>query len=107
MNATQIIGGVIVVAGAAAGVILWVKWGFLEIVNYQPDSLERPILPVGETGQSSKIDMVRAILTFVDSVPPPEPQPEVVCAWCFPGDTRPGISHGICPRHKAEMEAQL
>ena len=49
--------------------------------------------------------LTRQILTFIDGVPPPEPQLEVVCAWCFPGNTRPGISHGICPKCRAEMEA--
>ena len=30
-----------------------------------------------------------------------------VCAWCFPNDRRPNVSHGICPRHRAQMVADL
>ena len=32
---------------------------------------------------------------------------ETVCSWCHPGDNRPGISHGICEHHRAEMESQI
>lgn len=32
--------------------------------------------------------------------------PEVICAWCSPGVTRPGISHGICTFHKEAMLKQ-
>jgi hypothetical protein len=49
----------------------------------------------------------REILTLVDDVPPPEPPLEVVCAWCFPGDTRPGINHSICKKHLAEQLAKM
>jgi hypothetical protein len=34
-------------------------------------------------------------------------KPEIVCAWCNPNDHRPSVSHGICEKHKAEMEAGL
>lgn len=28
-----------------------------------------------------------------------------ICAWCEPGRDAPGMSHGICERHAAEMLA--
>ncbi len=28
---------------------------------------------------------------------------KTVCAWCEPGRDEPGITHGICERHAAEM----
>jgi len=31
----------------------------------------------------------------------------VLCAWCNPSRTEPGISHGICNFHKVRMEAEL
>ena len=32
---------------------------------------------------------------------------ETICAWCFPNDHRPGVSHGICEKHRREQEAEL
>jgi len=26
-----------------------------------------------------------------------------VCAWCHPGASSPGITHGICEEHAAEL----
>lgn len=33
--------------------------------------------------------------------------PPLVCAWCHPGQSQPGQSHGICPYHAEMLLAQL
>lgn len=30
-----------------------------------------------------------------------------VCAWCFPNDRRPNVTHGICERHRHEQLEEL
>ena len=34
-------------------------------------------------------------------------KPRVICAWCEPGPYPPGVSHGICERHRNDMLAEV
>jgi hypothetical protein len=48
----------------------------------------------------------RAYLTAQVELQPLYP-PVTICAWCHPGENQPGVTHGICEKHKAEMLVNL